>query len=523
MVDQSNSITRGDSFILGAVAHLQMSQNPGFALRLSSVSRRTGFRLLVAFTLIWGSWAVWAVAGGTAPVTVNVIDDVGDPVSGAQVSSGGVVLGVTDNDGSATVEWHGGLSSFAVQASGYNMLQISVLDKPDTSVEAVLRPSLLRGRIVDPDERPVEGAYVTAGAGTAVTDLDGRFSVRKAERGPVQVWRPAWEGSNFDWNGNPGEESVTIRPETMKAVHIGGEAAEKGWSTFVQMAADTELNALMLDLKDETGVVFYETATSTAHRVQAVYPRYNLGELIAEADSFGLYLIGRIVTFEDPIASVNAPGMAVWDTATGAPYHDDGQYFLDPTDPAAQAYALELAVEACEAGVDEIQFDYVRFPDQRSQTTRFDAGVSAEIRVDTVRDFLATAVAQLHPLGCAVAADIFGFITRAIDDGGIGQQWEDVTAVVDVASPMLYPSHYASGWYGFTRPNEHPAELVGRALDDGIGRLARQIVMRPWLQDFGYTSEQVRAQIEEANERGLGWMLWNAQSEVSVEALAPEE
>jgi hypothetical protein len=500
-----------------------MSQNPGFALSLSNVSRRTSLRLLVAFTLVWGAWAVWAVAGGTAPVTVNVIDDVGVPVSGAQVSSGGVVLGVTADDGSATVEWHGGLSSFALQASGYATLQVAVLGRPDFSVEAVLRPNLLRGRIVDPEERPVEGAYVTAGAGTAVTDLDGRFSIRKAEQGPVQVWRPAWEGSTFDWNGNPGEEFVTIRPETMRAVHIGGEAAEKGWSVFVQMAADTELNALMLDLKDETGVVFYETASPTAHRVAAVYPRYDLAALIAEADEFGLYVIGRIVSFLDPIAAVHGPSMAVWDMTTGAPYNADGQYFLDPTDPAAQAYALELAVEACGAGVDEIQFDYVRFPDQRSQTARFDAGVSPDIRVNTVRDFLATAVAQLHPLGCAVAADIFGFVTRAVDDGGIGQQWEDLTAVVDVASPMLYPSHYASGWYGFERPNEHPAELVGKALDDGIERLARQIVLRPWLQDFGYTPEQVRAQIDEVNERGLGWMLWNAQSEVTVEALAPDE
>lgn len=487
------------------------------------MSRRVRFRLLTAFTLGWGAWAIWALAGGTAAVTVNVIDDVGALVAGAEVSSGAMVLGLTDDQGSAIVEWHGGLDSFAVQAPGYAPLEVAILDKPEGTVEAVLRPSFLRGRIVDPLDRPVEGAYVTAGAGTSVTDSEGRYSIRKAQAGPVRVWRPAWEGSKFDWDGSPGVESVTIRPETMKAVHIGGEAAEKGWSVFVQMAVETELNALMLDLKDESGVVFYDTATPTARRVEAVYPRYDLAALVAEADEYGLYVIGRIVSFEDPIASINDPGMAVWDLTTDAPYHIDGQYFLDPTDPAAQAYALELAVEACGAGVDEIQFDYVRFPDQRSQTTRFDGGVSPDARVTTIRDFLATAVAQLHPLGCAVAADVFGFVTSAVDDGGIGQQWEDVTAVVDVASPMLYPSHYASGWYRLIRPNDFPAQVVGNALDDGLERLTRQIVVRPWLQDFGYTAEQVRAQIDEANERGLGWMLWNVQSEVSVQALAPEE
>jgi hypothetical protein len=88
---------------------------------------------------------------------------------------------------------------------------------------------------------------------------------------------------------------------------------------------------------------------------------------------------------------------------------------------------------------------------------------------------------------------------------------------------MLYPSHYASGWYGFHDPVDNPAALVGYALDDGLGRLARQIVVRPWLQDFGYDAGQVRAQIEEANSRGLGWMLWNAQSNITVEALLLED
>jgi hypothetical protein len=171
--------------------------------------------------------------------------------------------------------------------------------------------------------------------------------------------------------------------------------------------------------------------------------------------------------------------------------------------------------------LDEFQFDYVLFRDGRRDGARFDGGVGAEVRVATVRDFLGTAVAALHPLGCAVGADIFGFITSAVDDGGIGQQWEELTKVVDVASPMLYPSHYSSGWYGYQVPSDHPGPLVAEALDDALTRLSREIVVRPWLQDFAYTEEQVRAQIEEAEERGLGWMLWNAASEVSVGALRP--
>jgi hypothetical protein len=315
---------------------------------------------------------------------------------------------------------------------------------------------------------------------------------------------------------------ITIAPQVMRAVHVGGEAARDNWQYFVDMVHDTELNALLLDLKDESGQVFYLSDVTTAQEVRATVDFYDLAELTADAEEEGIYLIGRIVAFQDPVASIRAPEMAVWDTAINGPYAAGQQYFLDPTDPAAQAYALDLAVEACKAGVDEIQFDYIRFPDSRRESARFDGGVTPEVRSTTTRDLLATAVAQLHPLGCAVAADIFGFLTRAVDDGGIGQHWETMTSVLDVASPMLYPSHYDSGWYGFDDPNDHPAELVAKALDDGLGRLSRQTVVRPWLQDFGYTPAQVRAQIDEAEKRGLGWMLWNAASNVSVEALLGE-
>ena len=487
------------------------------------MSRRLLFRLLVALSLVWATWAGWGLASGATPLTVSVVDDVGAPVAGAELWRGDTLVGTTSDAGSATIDWTGGVSALAVTAPGYPMLQIPVLGQPASSMEAVLRPQLLRGRIVDPDGRAVEGAYVTSSAGTSVSDLNGQFTLRKAEPGPVQVWRPAWEGAVFEWDGSPGEEAVAIAPETRKAVHINGDAAEERWSEFLALAQTTELNALMLDLKDETGAVLYDTSVTLAHQIGAVSPKYDLEQVIIDAERAGIYLIGRIVSFQDPIAAIRAPDLAVWDAAIGAAYSYNGQYFLDPTDPMAQAYALDLAVEACAAGVHEVQFDYVRFPDNRRDGAVFDAGASEDIRIATIRDFLATAVAELHPLGCAVAADIFGFITKAVDDGGIGQKWEEVTSVIDVASPMLYPSHYASGWYGFQNPVDNPAALVGYALDDGLGRLARQIVVRPWLQDFGYDAGQVRAQIEEANSRGLGWMLWNAQSNITVEALLLED
>lgn len=484
--------------------------------------RQLLFRILLGLSVAWLIVAVWTVLGRSRPFGIEVIDDLGQPVPQAIISSGILVLGTTGLSGTAEVAWQRGIDGLTISAPGFRTLNMNLDGPPTESVEALLTASFLRGQIVDAEEEPLPGAYVTTGSQTAVSDDAGRYAVRNAEPGTVEVWRPGWQSQSFEWDGTTGQTAVAIAPETLKAAHIGGEAAGESWAVYLDLIEQTELNAVMLDLKDESGVVYFDSDNATAASVEAVYPRFDLKEVVDEAHAAGAYVIGRIVTFQDPIAAVGLPEMAVWDTAANAPYEANGQYFLDPTDPDAQAYGIELASEACGAGVDEIQFDYVRFPDNRRDEARFDEGVSAEVRVATVRDFLGTAVAALHPLGCAVAADIFGFITSAVDDGGIGQQWEELTSVIDVASPMLYPSHYASGWYGYQNPADHPGPLVAEALDDALSRMSREIVVRPWLQDFSYTPTQVRAQIAEAESRGLGWMLWNAQSDVSEAALRPE-
>ena len=174
-------------------------------------------------------------------------------------------------------------------------------------------------------------------------------------------------------------------------------------------------------------------------------------------------------------------------------------------------------------GVDEIQFDYVRFPDTLSETARYDLTLEEPVRLSTIPAFLREAVDLLHPMGCAVAADIFGFLTTDVSDGYIGQRWEDVSQIVDVVSPMVYPSHYGAEWFGYDVPNDYPGQVVFRALEDGMERLPRNIVVRPWLQDFGYSPSQVRAQIASAEGFGLGWMLWNELSEVTTDALQPIE
>lgn len=475
--------------------------------------------MLVALTIVWAFWAGWSLLGQATPFELRALDDLGAPVASAVIDMSGEQVGTTAGDGRVELEWTRSGAVLEVSAAGHIPRTITISERPEGPVEVVLKARVLRGKVVDPAGDGVEGAAVTAGSASATSDSEGQFQIRGAERGNVDVARPAWMPATFNWSGGQGEVTIEVEPFTARAVHISGEAARDRLEEFVTMAIDTELNSLMVDLKDESGLVWYETNNEIAREIGAAFDAYDLVGLVERARQENLYVIGRIVLFNDPIAAIRRPDMAVWDTVANAPFSSRGQYFLDPTDPEAQRYGMELAVEACEAGVDEIQFDYVRFPDDRPEEVAFDAGVSTDTRVSTISSFLHDATATLHPMGCAVGADVFGFLTTAVGDGGIGQRWEDIAQIVDVISPMVYPSHYGPDWFGYENPNDHPGPVVARALEDGLERLPRKVVVRPWLQDFGYDASQVRDQIEVAESLGLGWMLWNAKSVVTIEAL----
>ena len=461
---------------------------------------------------------------GREALAIQVLDETGDPVAGVAVMDGDRTLSTTDATGTTTVEWTRSLDEFSLEAAGFEPKIVDVRSRPDGDVVVRIEARFLRGEIVDPDGRPIAGVYVKSGFGESVTDRSGVFKVRRAERGMVSVWRPAWSLGDFDWDGSPGKRTISIAPMVAKAVHVTAEIAGNRtlWSQAIDRVKTTELNAMMLDLKGEAGLVLYDSQVELARSINAVVPQYDLPLLARQLADLDIYLIGRIVAFQDPTAAVRMPEMAVRNSSSGQPYSKGGQYFLDPTDLEARGYALALAEEACTLGVDEIQFDYVRYPDGFSGVAVFDGGSDEAARVGAIQSFLAEARSILHPLGCAVAGDIFGFITTALDDGGIGQQWEVVAAALDVVSPMLYPSHYNDGWYGFDKPNDHPGPMIERALRDAVRRLETGTVIRPWLQDFGYTADQVRAQIDSTEAYGFGWMLWNFRGNVTEGVLKPE-
>ncbi|MDH3498933.1 MAG: hypothetical protein OEM97_02320 [Acidimicrobiia bacterium] len=358
----------------------------------------------------------------------------------------------------------------------------------------------LAGSVLARDGSPVTDAVVSIGSITINVDGRGLFSVPDIDAGPVTVSRPAWVSQTVDWDGT-GALDVVLEPRVVRAIRVSRYVAMDAdeFAALLAQIEGTAVNTLIFDTKDETGTTLYESQVPFANEIGAIRNVYDPVAALAAAKEQGLYTMTRIVTFEDGIWTAARPEAklaGVW---------------VDARDPANWEYPLDLAVEACEFGFDEIQFDYVRFPTGRaSQQVQRTDPVSEADRVASISSFLAEARTRLHPTGCALSAAIFGIVVSSPDDQGIGQRPEDVSAVVDAVSPMVYPSHYSPGWLGFSDPNDHPGPVTANALDDAAPRLAGHALLRPWLQAFYYNGTQVKAGIFEAETRGHGWLLWNA-------------
>jgi len=367
--------------------------------------------------------------------------------------------------------------------------------------ETLPRTQLL-GKVVSAEGIPVPGASVAVDGKTTISAPDGWFDLLVSTPGPVRVDKPAWVGADVAWDGSSAFVEVVIEPLRIRGLRVGGGVAgdDAHFGEILALADATAVNALVFDTKQEGGRVLYDTSVTTAHEWGAVITAFDPVERIAQAKEHGLYVITRIVTFED------------WFWAEARPDEAFEGPWINPTITSAWEYPLALAEEACALGFDEIQFDYVRFPSGDSVEASGQLDMTQAERVGAIEGFLEAARQRLHGLGCAVSADVFGFVLAAENDQGIGQRPEELTLHLDAFSPMVYPSHYSDGFLGFDDPNDHPYDVTSDAIQDGLARIQPGVILRPWLQAFWWTNEQIRRSIQAAEDHGVGWILWNAVS-----------
>jgi hypothetical protein len=336
----------------------------------------------------------------------------------------------------------------------------------------------------------------------------------------------------------PEEPPEFPRPDNVKGLYVSAWAAGSSMRSqgLIDIAARTEINTFVIDLKDASGYVSYPTGVMTAREVgadQEIRIR-DLPGLLERFRVAGIYPIARIVIVKDPLLIRSKPEWAVQDTAGGVWVDSKGLLWANLHDQRVWDYHIELAKEAAAVGFPEIQWDYVRFADapQEDLDRAVYPGAEGRRRRDAVEAFLEYARAELEESGVAMTMDVFGATTSAQSDVGIGQYWERFIGSVEVALPMVYPSHYWVGSFGIQDPNGHPYEVVRAALVSGLQRseaVEGAGVMRPWLQDFTlgsprYEAPEVRAQIQATYDAGIDeWLLWNASSRYTEAALEPAE
>ncbi|HEY3363775.1 MAG TPA: putative glycoside hydrolase [Symbiobacteriaceae bacterium] len=296
----------------------------------------------------------------------------------------------------------------------------------------------------------------------------------------------------------------------------------------------TELNALVVNVKDDWGNITYETDQPIAKAAGSVSPDLkDLNAFTSQLKAKHVYGIARVVTFKDSFVPKYRPDLAVARTGGGIWRDYNGVPWLNPYHRGAWDYIVDIARGAALAGFDEIQFDYVRFPTDGDLSQIVYPGQDSRAKAQVIADFLAYARKELRPYGVWVSADAFGLVTTASDDMGIGQHLEELSGAVDYLSPMVYPSHYISGNLGLSNPNAMPYQTVYRSMLDAKDRWAKagqtdKVTMRPWLQDFSwgypYGVKEVRDQIQATYDAGFKeFLLWNAANSYTEAALKPAD
>ena len=382
------------------------------------------------------------------------------------------------------------------------------------------------------DNVEVDAAGASVDVGPVATDrpegaADLPEEVYPDEAPPLPAESAAGEGMSAG-------EALGLPSEPIRGIYLNAWAAgsERRLAELIDRAVETRVNTFVIDVK-EVGEISYQSEVPMALEVGSSRSMIrDPAAVVQRVRDAGIRPVARIVLFRDPVLAEARPDLAVQDSVNGGMWKDAaGHRWVDSFNREVWGYNLAIAREAVRLGFEEIQFDYVRFPDAPNAllaTADFPAR-DGRIRVDGVRDFLVYAADA--DLGVPVTIDVFGLATTARTDLGIGQLWEEFADLVGGVLPMVYPSHYGAGSYGFAEPNTEPYQVMLKALQDGTRRSeamgARSRII-PWIQDFTlgaprYGTDEILAQIRAVEDAGLDdWILWNPSSRYTWDALRGE-
>jgi hypothetical protein len=335
------------------------------------------------------------------------------------------------------------------------------------------------------------------------------------------------------------ETPVQVKGLYMTSWTAGTPSLRNG---LIKIIDETELNTVVIDIKDYTGKIVFPVSNSELKKFGSEEIRVkDLPEFIESLHKKNIYVIGRIAVFQDAYFVKLRPDLAVKNKSGTAVWKDHkGISWIDPGSREYWDYIILLSQEARKIGFDEINFDYIRFPSDGNMQDISYPFSNTTPKAEVMRQFFEYLHKHLFVQDTVqskdlsniprmkISADMFGMVTTAQDDMGIGQYLENVLPYFDYVMPMVYPSHYPPTFQGFKDPEAHPYEVVKYAMQSGVNRAkiasTTPTKLRPWLQDFGlkmtYGPAEVRAQIKATYDVGLdSWVLWSASNKYTRGAL----
>lgn len=397
-----------------------------------------------------------------------------------------------------------------------------------------------RGKVLDSDSgEPIKGALVTVGNDVIRTDENGMFTVQ-GQAATIGFRAYGYTRTTVPVPASLGRTSLEIRlkpfmPKALYLTNYGiGDRSLRG--NALKLINETELNSLVIDVKGDRGMITYTSDIPLAAEIgaQKLIIVKDIKGLLGTLKEKGIYTIARIVVFKDNVLGAAHPDLAI-KTANGQLWRDrEGLVWMDASKKEVWDYNIDIAEEAARMGFDEIQFDYVRFPDQKGPV--FGVENTETNRVNAVSGFLQEARQRLIPYNVFLSADIFGYVAWNLNDTYIGQRLDSIAASVDYLALMLYPSGFQFGIPGYTNPVAHPYEIISHTLARAQQRSGLPAVrFRPWLQGFRdyafdkriFAGPEIRTQIDASESFGAGgWMLWNPRNVYLAQGLnkdAPRE
>jgi len=322
------------------------------------------------------------------------------------------------------------------------------------------------------------------------------------------------------------KERLSIPEFHVRGIYVNGWVAgtPERMNDLIRLVENSVLNTMVIDIKDQVGYISYNSQVELAREIGA--NRYKIKDikgLLNTLHTKGIYTIGRIVVFKDALLARKRLDLALCLVNADSGELVVSDSWVDPSQKEIWEYILELTREAVVLGFDEIQLDYIRYPALATSPWQvvMDNG---ETKSQYINEFATYIKANLGHPGVPLSIDVFGLTTSANNDLGIGQNFNELSNIVEIISPMVYPSHYANGSFGIAVPESEPYNVIYRSLDDARKKVGNRnnVIIRPWLQDFSlqyqYSSKEVIDQIKATESLGIKeWLLWNSKSRYTEE------